>query len=285
MSTIEHIFFNCPTAQVIWKIAPVRWEGLAKLQGNLWRQWEAMLQAAKETQDVGRIQLTANILWQIWKARNKFTFQQEIANVKVIVDKAQQEWIEYEAARESDTGSNSEPEKATPIQQRWEPPKEGTIRINTDAAISAKMVRSGLGIIARNWRGEVVRAKGITARRKGIAATEEALAIRGALEMAQFTGWTNIEVQSDCKHVVSLINTDNVQDCSLQTILEDIDVQKRNFESCTFTFVPRTVNQCSHELAQFAAKATRSFEWEGSFPIWLSSLVRKDMGVVTPFCN
>nr|XP_027120381.1 uncharacterized protein LOC113737334 [Coffea arabica] len=285
METIEHIFFTCPTAKVIWKIAPVRWEGLAKLQGNLWRWWEAVLQAAKKSEGVGRIQLTANILWQIWKARNKVTFQQEITDAKNIVDKAQQEWIEYEAAMESDTGPNSESEKATPIQQRWEPPKEGTIRINTDAAISAKMVRSGLGIIARNWRGEVVRAKGITARRKGIAATEEALAIRGALEMAQIAGWTTIEVQSDCKHVVSLINMDNGQDCSLQTILDDIDVQKGNFESCTFTFVPRTVNQCSHELAQFAAKATRDFEWEGSFPAWLSSLVRKDMGVVTPFCN
>ncbi|XP_071920662.1 uncharacterized protein [Coffea arabica] len=255
--TNQRLAPDLKTTQVIWKIAPVRWEGLAKLQGNLWRWWEAVLQAVKETQ----------------------------ADAKVIVDKAQQEWIKYEAAKESDIGTNSAPEKATPVQQHWEPPKEGTIRINTDAAISTKMVRSGPGIIARNWRGELVRAKGITARRNGIAATEEALAIRGALEMAQFTGWTNIEVQFDCKHVVSLINTDNVQECSLQTILEDIDIQKKNFESCIFTFVPRTVNQCSHELAQFAAKATRSFEWEGSFPTWLSRLVRKDIGVVTPFCN
>ncbi|XP_071932952.1 uncharacterized protein [Coffea arabica] len=160
--TIEHIFFNCPTAQVIWKIAPVRWEGLAKFKAACGDGGKRCCRQQKRLK----------------------------------------EWIEYEAAKESDTGSNSEPEKATPTQQRWEPPKEGTIRINTNAAISAKMVRSGLGIIARNWRGELVRAKGITARRKGIPATEEALAIRGALEMAQFAGWTTIEVQSDCKHQV-----------------------------------------------------------------------------------
>lgn len=35
--TIEHIFFFCPKAKVIWKLAPVRWEGLVTLQGNLWR--------------------------------------------------------------------------------------------------------------------------------------------------------------------------------------------------------------------------------------------------------
>nr|XP_027062855.1 uncharacterized protein LOC113689256 [Coffea arabica] len=147
------------------------------------------------------------------------------------------------------------------------------------------MVKSGLGIVARNWCGAIVKAKGITERRKGEAATEETLAIRGALEMAQGVGWTNIEVQSDCKYVVSLINTDNVQEYRLQTLLDDIDLLKKRFESCTFSFVPRTANSCGHELAQFAIKATRSFEWDGTFPTWLSALARKDMGVVTPFCN
>ena len=243
------------------------------------------MQSAKEVQGEDRIKLTINILWQIWKARNKLTFQSELVDAKVIIYKAQQEWIEYEVVYESDTRTNSDLEIERQVQQRWEPPKEGTMMINTDIAISAKMVRSGLGIIARNWCGAIVKAKGITERRKGEAATEETLAIRGALEMAQGAGWTNIEVQSDCKYVVSLINTDNVQECRLQTLLDDIDVLKKRFESCTFSFVPRTANSCSHELAQFAVKATRSFEWEGTFPTWLSALARKDMGVVTFFCN
>ena len=59
--TIEHIFFFCPKAQVVWKLAPVRWEGLADLQGNMWRWWDAVMQAARETQGVDRIRLTVNI--------------------------------------------------------------------------------------------------------------------------------------------------------------------------------------------------------------------------------
>ncbi|XP_027182178.1 uncharacterized protein LOC113780591 [Coffea eugenioides] len=266
--TIKHIFFFCPKAKVVWKLAPVRWEGLVALQGKLWRWWEAVMQVAKETQGVDRIRLTC-----------------EVVDAKEIIDKAQQEWIEYDAANESDTRTTSAPEMERQVQQQWEPPKEGTMMMNIDAAISAKMVRSGLGIIARNWCGVIVKVKGITDRRKGDAATEETLAIRSALEMAQGAGWTNIEVQSDCKYVVSLINTDNVQEGRLQTLLEDIDVLKKRFESCNFSFVPRTANSCSHELAQFVVKATRNFEWESSFPAWLSALARKDMGVVTPFCN
>ena len=62
-------------------------------------------------------------------------------------------------------------------QHGWEPPKEGVIKINTDAAVSAKMVRTGLGIIARNWLGKIVKVRGISERKRGEANKGEALAI------------------------------------------------------------------------------------------------------------
>ena len=42
------------------------------------------------------IVLTANILWQIWKARNKMAFEQQRSGANDIVQRAQQEWLEYE---------------------------------------------------------------------------------------------------------------------------------------------------------------------------------------------
>ncbi|XP_027150299.1 uncharacterized protein LOC113750534 [Coffea eugenioides] len=283
--TIEHMLFFCPTAKVVWKLAPVKWDGIAELQGNFWNWWVAVMQSAKEAHGLDRIQLTVSILWQVWKARNKMTFQAERGNAKLIVDKAHSEWLEYEACNETNGRPATPAEENGQSQQKWEPPKEGVIRINTDAVLSAKMVRTGLGIIARNWHGKIVKAKGIVTRRRGVPAIEEAMAIRSALEMTKNAGWTTIEVQSDCKCVVSLINSSNRQDCKLQTILDDIEDLKKNFDCCVFLFIPRTANTCSHALAQFAVKSVRIIEWEGSFPSWLSKLARKDMGVVNPFCN
>ena len=48
-----------------------------------------MIQSAKEEQGMDRIKLTVNILWQIWKARNRMTFQSKNVDAKLIVDKAQ----------------------------------------------------------------------------------------------------------------------------------------------------------------------------------------------------
>ncbi|XP_027061996.1 uncharacterized protein [Coffea arabica] len=148
--TIEHIFFFCPKAQVVWRIALVRWKGITELQYNMWRWWDAVTQSAMKEQGMDRIKLKVNMLWQIWTARNKMTFQTENVDAKLIVDKAQQEWIEYEAENETDTRTNASSEVDRQIQQGWEPPKEGVIKINTDATISAKMVTTSLGIIARN---------------------------------------------------------------------------------------------------------------------------------------
>ncbi|XP_071923058.1 uncharacterized protein [Coffea arabica] len=283
--TMEHVFFFCPTAQMAWRLAPVSWEGIAELQCNMWRWWDAVMESAKGAQGMDRIKLTVNILWQLWKARNKRVFQLVNEDAKVIIDKAQQEWIEFEEATGSQSRGFESTEQQRLSQHNWEPPMEGVVRINTDAAISAKMVRTGLGIVARNWRGDLVKARGISRRKKGEAATEESLAIRSALEMAQAAGWTKIEVQSDCRNVVSSINAGNVQDCKLQTILEDIEALKTSFDSCIFSFVPRSANGCSHAMAQFATKVVNTIDWQASFPTWLTVLARKDMGVVTPFCN
>ncbi|XP_027157854.1 uncharacterized protein LOC113759475 [Coffea eugenioides] len=99
--TIVHMLFFCPTAKVVWKLAPVKWDGIAEMQGNFGNWWDAVMQSAKETNGLNRIQLTVNILWQVWKARNKMTFQAERGNAKLIVDKAQSEWLEYEANNET----------------------------------------------------------------------------------------------------------------------------------------------------------------------------------------
>ena len=95
---MERMFFQCPIAQIVWKTAPVRWEGLRDLQTNMWRWWEAVVQTRTKEQGMEQINLTTNILWLILEARNKFVFEQQNGEARDIVMKAQQEWIQFEEA-------------------------------------------------------------------------------------------------------------------------------------------------------------------------------------------
>ena len=61
------------------------------------------MDSAKEIQRMDRIKLTVNILWQLWKARNQRVFQLESVDAKLIIDKAQQEWLEFDVANEADS--------------------------------------------------------------------------------------------------------------------------------------------------------------------------------------
>ncbi|XP_027125094.1 uncharacterized protein [Coffea arabica] len=209
-----------------------------------------------------RINITISILWQIWKARNKEVFERINPTSNKIVKKAQEEWIEYELTKETE---REEPGNAAMSQQqqqqsRRKTSKEGVIKLHIDAVISARMIRTRQGIIARNWIGEIVKAKGIVHQRKSEASMVEALAIRNALVMAKDAGWTKIEVCTDCKSVVDQINTRNVNNYNIATVLEDIQELRQWFQSCSFSFVHRAENRCSHELAQFAVQLVQDIE-------------------------
>ena len=159
------------------------------------------------------------------------------------------------------------------------------IRLNTDALISARLVRTGQGIIARNWTGKIVRTKGIVNQKMGEANKEEAPVVRNALLMAKDAGCTKIEVHTNCKLKVDQIFTSNGYDSNIETVLEDIQDLKQDFEYCNFSFVSRSENEWSHSLAQFAVKLVQNIEWECDFPVWLLDIAKKEIRVVAPFCN
>ncbi|XP_027118308.1 uncharacterized protein [Coffea arabica] len=285
IETVEHMLFTCPRAQVVWKLASVRWEGLRDLQGNLWRWWVAVAQTGTKESGTEHISLTANIMWNIWKARNKVAFEQKRKEAKEIGLKAQQEWQEYEDVRKQEEGYKKTAGGKGKFKPGKEPVLDGVIRINTDAALNARMIRTGKGIVARHWTGEIIRARGVVEQKKGDALMEETLAIRLALQMAREEGWGKIAIFSDCKTATNYINDNNVQDGILATILEDIADMVQVFDYCTISWKPRSLNTASHRLACFASQLVNDVNWVNQFPCWLKEANRLDDRAYTHFVS
>ena len=157
---MEHLFFLCEKAVETWKLAPVRWDGLMGMQYNFWLWWEQATQSPALNQGQERVSLTINILWQIWKRRNKNLFEKFNQDPVRTVRKTQDEWLEFEQVRKTDqmesTGKLNDALPTRRVRTRKE-----EIKLYTDAAISAKRVRTGQGIIARNWKGQLLKAKRI----------------------------------------------------------------------------------------------------------------------------
>ena len=120
---------------------------------NLWLWWEKAMQSLSMEQGQDRVNLTINIFWHIWKARNKRIFYSAKQEPHKTVQKAQEEWLEFEQARESDQESSTT-QNMSGQQAKNEQLREDVVCLYTDATISAKRIRTGQGIIARNWKGK-----------------------------------------------------------------------------------------------------------------------------------
>lgn len=105
--------------------------------------------------------------------------------------------------------------------------------INTDAANSSQMIRTGMAGVARDWNGKILKAWGWQEDRRGEPYKEETTAIRMALIIAKETKWRRIEVQSDCKGAIDKVQAGKVEDSTIATILEDIQAMREMFEHCT----------------------------------------------------
>nr|XP_027108728.1 uncharacterized protein LOC113728530 [Coffea arabica] len=114
--------------------------------------------------------------------------------------------------------------------RKWRPPSRGTIKLNTDAAFSQNLERTGIGVVARNAEGELMKVWARAELKRSEPQVEEAAAIRMGMQMAWKANWRAVELQSDCKEVVDMINKKQKQQNNIVVILEDIANMRCLFE-------------------------------------------------------
>lgn len=114
--TNDHLMLRCHKVSGIWKYGPLRldmnsFNGMA-LKHVVWNLIEKLPREA--------FNLFANLLYSIWKGRNKFYFENlEFRHEKVLFW-AQKIWGEME-----DTlGKHGERQRRSSMSQKWEPPPE-----------------------------------------------------------------------------------------------------------------------------------------------------------------
>ena len=101
--------------------------------------------------------------------------------------------------------------------------------------------KAGWGIVARNWKGELLAAWAYPCTRCSEANLEEALAVREAMIRAKEKGWQKVELESDCKGIIDKINGE-MEDVLLHTVLQDIKSLQKEFNDCCFSFTRREDN-------------------------------------------
>ncbi|KAK3194307.1 hypothetical protein Dsin_025617 [Dipteronia sinensis] len=126
-------------------------------------------------------------------------------------------------------------------------PLDGVYKINTDAAINECYKVIGVGVIIRNYRGEVYAS--FTQRILACFSppVAEATAILRGLRFAIDSGLLPVVLESDAKWVVDLINSDDSNNADI-----------------------------AHSLSKMAVKSVENFFWMEAFPPCISSVILED---------
>lgn len=161
IETVEHLFFHCPKTQLIWRLAPVSWEGLDHATDSFKAWWMEQDKSGKVLGLQDKQELTAFIMWQVWKARNALYIRGENWAEKEIIERACEEWQEGKALQQKDN-INVVRRVMITKQKCWEKPEQGKIKFNICSDNLESCGGVGLGVVARDDQGHAVQMWSVT---------------------------------------------------------------------------------------------------------------------------
>ena len=187
--TIMHTLVMCDAAKEIWRLSPLRLQ-VEDVRARSLKQWCDSLVSL--TREEPWWALFWQLLWGIWLRRNAWVFNQKRTEVKEVIDNALRASMEYMGANES-LSVGLKGEKGS---RRWQHPSEGTVKVNSDAAVFDSG-HIGWGGVVRNELGEVRVA--CCGRMEGgyEADVAEAIAARFVMKVAWEAGCRRIIMESD----------------------------------------------------------------------------------------
>lgn len=112
---------------------------------------------------------------------------------------------------------------------QWCPPEEGWIKINVAAAMDEKNRLAGLGVVIRNFKGEIIAAAVKTEKNSGNVEMAEAKAVLWGLQVAIMNEATQVIVESDSEGVIELINNKRGTLTEIFWVIFDILETKKSF--------------------------------------------------------
>lgn len=229
--SILHLLFQCQFAQKVWQLASFDTE--LDLSGtiDLMLDWPSLcLLKTLPPTEISRGTLFPWILWSLWKARNRFTFEGFSASPEDTLTAA------LRLAREWSTYSKAEISAGQHKREREIPIPTGTEVVRTDAAWCAERRAADLGWLILPPHP----TRSFQKRMPFIASPlmAEGLALREAITHCKRLQKRHVRFESDSALFVKSINSEDPI-VELHSVVMDILFMAQSFDSVSFVWIFR----------------------------------------------
>ncbi|CAM0949674.1 unnamed protein product [Alopecurus aequalis] len=160
--------------------------------------------------------------------------------------------------------------------EQWTPPREGTIKINVDAAFSPESGKAAIGVVARDHAGGIVAAISRTVGTCRDAEEAEATAILAGIQLGINHDMSISALVSDCAIAVANVNNPGSNSSELWGLYEEIKRALALLPMCCVSFTRRKLNKAAHELARLASRSSVSNLWLHPCPTFVVNVANQD---------
>ncbi|XP_027109391.2 uncharacterized protein [Coffea arabica] len=249
--TVEHIFFQCNKAKLIWNMAPLQWDGLHEYTSDFRKWWSRLMEVKVRKDGMQHICLTVDILWHIWKSRNEAEFESKDRHPMEVVRNAVNDWEEYhQCLQVQQRMSISETEIANDPGEL----DRNILSIHVNVGQHMEGHNMGIGITATNGNNQIGAAWILRERSTGSVVLDNLVAIQLALCKLKEHGWQHIQVQTSCNQTLKVINCQAPTNICIAGHLECINDLSLMFRTCSFVSQPSngSTNTLSYKLSKQA---------------------------------
>ncbi|XP_042974660.1 uncharacterized protein LOC122306292 [Carya illinoinensis] len=196
-------------------------------------------------------------------------FEEKVVNIEAIVGNALVMQKSYKELK-------SKPVSAIRQQCRWESPPSGVFKLNVDGAFSSNGSVSGIGVIVRNSKGEVIMSAAKKELSVMTAVEVEALAIIRGLQLCIDLEIQNLVIESDSLLVVKEFNKQGSSKATFGNVIREAKELVTRFGTCEVQHVNRSCNEAAHSLAKFGLSVQNISLWWGAYLDVISNILWSD---------
>ncbi|XP_042974637.1 uncharacterized protein LOC122306269 [Carya illinoinensis] len=214
--------------------------------------------------DESDMSIFASIAHQLCKRRNLYVFERKFEAPETVVKTATQIALEYKEAN-SIQGSKIKP--AASSAQSWSTPPLHVFKANWDASIDKMQCRVGVGVVVRDWNGQVVATLRSQRDLFPDPLLAESIVALKAVILCNQLNMQDIILEGDSLNVVQMIKGEEKNWSCTGMIIQDTRTLLKKMKNWSVMHVSRNFNSIAHCLAKDALKLSEeSISLEGVPP-------------------
>ena len=267
--TVDHAFLRCPIAMQCWRLILPEMQYRGQSLFHWWDQVIGKTDKAKQAE-------VAAVCWALWRARNEVVWNKRYTRVYVVIAQAKQYLDQWRHAQKSAACTSFPQLYEGDDSYCWVKPQESMIKISVDAATFQEFNASGIGMVARDDRGDVILAR--TMFLEGLRSVEmiEAMAVKEALSWIKNQRWQKVIVESDSLVVIQAVRSKVHMKSPFGEIILACRSMLREQNTVSVSFIRRSANMVAHELARAAYSFPDRIFDRSSVPIGVANILDKE---------